>query len=312
MLVMQRPTVESLGEEVDNRQRFAIGPLEPGFGHSIGNALRRVLISSVPGAAITQVRFDDALHEFTTIPGVKEDVIDIILNLKDIVWRSWSEEPVTVRLDVRGPKEVTAGDFMLPSDVEVINRDLHIASVSEHGRLGLDAVVEQGRGYVSAEGNKRTTTIGIIAIDAIFSPVRHVNYRVEPVRVGQSTDFDQVVLEVETDGSLTPKEAVASAARTLTSLFGLVAELATDVNALEVAATSDESIRPAEYDLPIEELELTERPRNCLKRASINTIGDLVERTSEDLLSITNFGQKSLDEVVERLTQRGLELRKRD
>jgi DNA-directed RNA polymerase subunit alpha len=312
MLLMQRPSVEPLGEEVDNRQSFAIGPLEPGFGHSIGNALRRVLISSVPGAAITQVRFDDALHEFTTIPGVKEDVIDIILNLKDIVWRSWSADPVTVRLDVRGPKEVTAGDFMLPSDVEVINRDLHIATVSENGRLGLDAVVEQGRGYVSAEGNKRTTTIGIIAIDAIFSPVRHVNYRVEPVRVGQSTDYDQVVLEVETDGSVSPREAVASAARTLTGLFGLVAELASDVNALEVAPSTEDTIRPAEYDLPIEELELTERPRNCLKRASINTIGDLLERTPEDLLSITNFGQKSLDEVTEKLASRGLELRKRD
>jgi DNA-directed RNA polymerase subunit alpha len=312
MLVMQRPTVEPLGDEVDNRQRFAIGPLEPGFGHSVGNALRRVLISSIPGAAITQVRFDDALHEFTTIPGVKEDVIDIILNLKDVVWRSWSADPVTVRLDVRGPKEVTAGDFMLPADVEVINRDLHIAWVSENGRLGLDAVVEQGRGYVSAEGNKRTTTIGIIAVDAIFSPIRHANYRVEPVRVGQSTDFDQVILEVETDGSLTPREAVASAARTLTSLFGLVAQLATDVNALEVAPSPEVSTRPPEYDLPIEELELTERPRNCLKRASINTIGDLIERTPEDLLSITNFGQKSLDEVVERLAQRGLELRKRD
>ncbi len=312
MLVMQRPTVEPLGDEVDNRQRFAIGPLEPGFGHSIGNALRRVLISSVPGAAITQVRFDDALHEFTTIPGVKEDVIDIILNLKDIVWRSWSSDPVTVRLDVRGPRDVTAGDFMLPSDVEVINRDLHIATVAENGRLGLDAVVEQGRGYVSAEGNKRTTTIGIIAVDAIFSPVRHVNYRVEPVRVGQSTDYDQVVLEVETDGSVTPREAVASAARTLTSLFSLVAELASDAAGLEVAQSTEHTARPAEYDLPIEELELTERPRNCLKRASINTIGDLLERTEDDLLAITNFGQKSLDEVRERLAQRGLELRKKD
>jgi DNA-directed RNA polymerase subunit alpha len=235
MLIIQRPKVEELGEAVGNRQRFSIGPLEPGFGHSVGNALRRVLLSSVPGAAITQVRFDDALHEFTTINGVKEDVIDIILNLKDIVLRCYSSEPVTIRLDVKGPATVTARDFMLSSDVEIVNPDLYLASVSEKGRLGIDVVVEQGRGYVSAERNKRTSTIGIIPIDAIFSPIRNANYTVEPVRVGQATDYDQIIVDVETDGSISPREALASAAGTLTGIFELVAELAANVNRLVVA-----------------------------------------------------------------------------
>jgi len=312
MLIIQRPKVEELGEAVGNRQRFSIGPLEPGFGHSVGNALRRVLLSSVPGAAITQVRFDDALHEFTTINGVKEDVIDIILNLKDIVLRCYSSEPVTIRLDVKGPATVTARDFMLSSDVEIVNPDLYLASVSEKGRLGIDVVVEQGRGYVSAERNKRTSTIGIIPIDAIFSPIRNANYTVEPVRVGQATDYDQIIVDVETDGSISPREALASAAGTLTGIFELVAELAANVNRLVVADEDLSEPRSPDLELPIEELELTERPRNCLKRAQINTIGDLVERTADDLLSITNFGQKSLDEVVERLSQRGLTLRSND
>ncbi len=312
MLIIQRPKVEILEEESGSRQRFSIGPLEPGFGHSVGNALRRVLISSVPGAAISQVRFDDALHEFSTIPGVKEDVIDIILNLKDIVLRSYSSEPVTIRLDVRGPAVVRAGDFMLSSDVEIINPELQIASLSEQGRLAVDAVVEQGRGYVSAEKNKRTNTIGIIPIDAIFSPVRTVSYTVTPVRVGQATDFDEIIFDVETDGSVSPRDALASAAGTLTGLFQLVSELATDVPQLVMADEEGIEERSPDFDLPIEELDLTERPRNCLKRAQINSIGDLIERTPDDLLSITNFGQKSLDEVAEKLAKRGLFLRSKD
>jgi DNA-directed RNA polymerase subunit alpha len=312
MLIIQRPKVEVLGEPVGNRQRFSVGPLEPGFGHSIGNALRRVLIAAIPGSAITQVRFDDALHEFTTIPGVKEDVIDIILNLKDIVIKSYSPEPVTIRLDVKGPAVVRAADFMLSSDVEIVNGELYLASVSDKGRLAIDAVVEQGRGYVSAEKNKRTNTIGIIPVDAIFSPVRNVSYSVQPVRVGQATDYDEVILDVETDGSITPREALASAAGTLTGLFQLVADLADGVPKLTVAEEEAIEERPADYDLPIEDLELTERPRNCLKRAQINTIGDLVDRTADDLLAITNFGQKSLDEVIDKLNRRGLSLRSRD
>ncbi len=312
MLFIQRPSIEVLGEEVGNRQRFSFGPLEPGFGYTIGGMLRRVLISSIPGAAITQVRFDDALHEFTTLPGVKEDVTDLVLNLKDIVFRSFSDEPVTIRLDVRGPRVVRAEDFVVSSDVEIVNPDLHIATLSQRGRLALDAVVERGRGYSSAEKNKRTSSIGIIPIDSIFAPVRRVAVDVEPTRVGQSTDYDQLVLDIETDGSITPREALASAGETLKNLVTLVAEISEDPQGLELSEAEIIEERSPDLDLPIEDLELTERPRNCLKRAQINSIGELINRSPEDLLSITNFGQKSLDEVVDKLERRNLSLRSKD
>ncbi len=204
MLIIQRPTVEAIGEEEDNRQRFAVGPLDPGFGHTLGNSLRRTLLSSIPGAAVTQVRFDEALHEFTTLPGVKEDVTDLILNLKDILLRVHSDEPVTIRLDKRGPGDATAGDLQVTADVEVLNPAQRIATLNAKGRLAVDLTVERGRGYVSADKNKRTTTIGVIPVDAIFSPIRRVAFTVEPVRVEQSTDFDRLVLDIETDGSLNP------------------------------------------------------------------------------------------------------------
>src|SRR5579859_2225585 len=312
MLIIQRPTVEPVGEEEANRQRFAIGPLEPGFGYTLGNSLRRTLLSSIPGAAVTQVRFDDALHEFTTLPGVKEDITDLILNLKDVVLRVLAEEPVTLRLDMRGPAVVTAGDIQLTSDVEVLNPDLVIATLNAKGRLALDVTVERGRGYVSADRNKRAATIGVIPVDSIFSPVRRVTFAVEPVRVEQSTDFDRLVLDIETDGSLTPREALASAGDTLRTLVGLVADLEESPQRLELVDKGSAATGSPDLDLRIEELDLSERPRNCLKRAQINTIGELVERTMDDLLGITNFGQKSLDEVLQRLDERGLSLRTRD
>src|SRR5256885_12876877 len=223
MLIIQRPTVEPLDEEENGRQRFAVGPLEPGFGHTIGNSLRRTLLSSIPGAAVTQVGFDDALHEFPTLPGVKEDVTDIILNLKDIVLRVVAEEPVTLRLDSRGPGTVTAGDISLTSDVEILNPDLPVATLNGKGRLAVDITVEQGRGYVSADRNKKSSTIGVIPVDSIFSPVPRVAFGVEPTRVEQSTNYDRLVLDIETDGSISPREALASAGDTLRSLVGLVA-----------------------------------------------------------------------------------------
>ena len=204
MLIIQRPTVEAVDEEQDNRQRFAVGPLDPGFGHTLGNSLRRTLLSSIPGAAVTQVRFDEALHEFTTLPGVKEDVTDIILNLKDLLVRVEADEPVTLRFDKRGPGDATAADLQTTADVEVLNPDLHIATLNAKGRLALDVTVERGRGYVSADKNKRSSTIGVIPVDSIFSPVRRVTFDVEPVRVEQSTDFDRLVLDIETDGSHQP------------------------------------------------------------------------------------------------------------
>ncbi|MDA8268021.1 MAG: DNA-directed RNA polymerase subunit alpha [Actinomycetota bacterium] len=312
MLIIQRPTVEALDEEELNRQRFAISPLEPGFGHTLGNSLRRTLLSSIPGAAVTQVRFDDALHEFTTLPGVKEDVTDLLLNLKDLVLTCESDEPVVLRCDVRGPAEVTGADLQATADVTVLNQDLHLASLNAKGRLAMDVTVERGRGYVSADRNKRGSTIGVIPLDSIFSPVRRVTFSIEPVRVEQSTNFDRLVLDIETDGSLTPREALASAGGTLRSLVGLVADLEDAPMSLELGEVSSTASGSPDLDLPIEDLDLSERPRNCLKRAQLNTIGELVQRTADDLLTITNFGQKSLDEVTQRLDERGLSLRVKD
>jgi DNA-directed RNA polymerase subunit alpha len=308
MLTIQRPEIEASEAEGD-LQRFTISPLEPGFGHTLGNSMRRTLLSSIPGAAVTQVRFDDALHEFDVIKGVKEDVTDIILNLKDLVLRCSSDEPVTLRLDKRGPAEVRAGDIQTTADVEILNPDLYLATVNPSGRLALDLTVEQGRGYLSAERNKRTTTIGVIPVDAIFSPVRRVSFSVEPTRVEQATNFDKLTLEIETDGSITPRDALASAGDTLRKLVDLVAELSEQPRGLDlVDAASPTSMSP-DLDLPIEELDLSERPRNCLKRARVDSIGQLVQKTEDDLLAITNFGSKSLEEVIQKLDERGLYLR---
>jgi DNA-directed RNA polymerase subunit alpha len=311
MLIAQRP---SLTEEVvdEFRSRFVIEPLEPGFGYTLGNSLRRTLLSSIPGAAVTQVRFDDALHEFTTLPGVKEDVTDIILNLKDLVMRVLSEEPMTLRIDVRGPAVVTAGDIQTTSDVEILNPDLVLATLNTRGRLALDITVEPGRGYVSADRNKRSSTIGVIPVDSIFSPVRRVAFTVEPTRVEQSTNFDRLVLDIETDGSITPKDALASAGDTLRSLISLVAEMSESPKGLELGDVGSGSTGSPDLDLPIEDLDLSERPRNCLKRAQVNTVGELVTKTEDDLLAITNFGQKSLDEVLQKLDERGLSLRSKE
>jgi DNA-directed RNA polymerase subunit alpha len=309
MLIIQRPTVEAVGEEENNRQRFAIGPLEPGFGHTLGNSLRRTLLSSIPGAAVTQVRFDDALHEFDTLKGVKEDVTDIILNLKDLVLTVEGDESVNLRLDVRGPATVSAGDIQSPSEVEILNRDLHLATLNGSGRLAVDITVERGRGYVSADRNKKSSTIGVIPVDSIFSPVRRVAFTVEPTRVEQSTNYDRLVLDIETDGSISPREALASAGDTLRSLVSLVADMSENPQGLELGDVGATTTGSPDLDLPIEDLDLSERPRNCLKRAQVNTIGELVEKTVDDLLAITNFGQKSLDEVIQKLDERGLSLR---
>ena len=238
MLVMQRPTIEAVTEESGNRQRFAIGPLEPGFGYTLGNSLRRTLLSSIPGAAITTVRFDEALHEFDTIAGVAEDVTDIILNLKDVVVTSESPDSVTCRLDARGAGEVTAGDIETTADVEVLNKDLVIAHLSGKGRLAIDLTVEQGRGYSSSDRDTDSRTIGVVPIDAIFSPVRRVMFEVEPTRVEQSTNYDRLVLDIETDGSVTPADALASAGATLRSLAELVSSLSEDAPGLELGEVS--------------------------------------------------------------------------
>jgi len=309
MLVIQRPTVEPIDDEENNRQKFAVGPLEPGFGHTIGNSLRRVLLSSIPGAAITAVRFDEALHEFDTITGITEDVTDIILNIKDVVLTSATDEDVLIRLDVRGPATITAGDIKCPSEIEVLNPSQHIATLSAKGRLAVDLTVGRGRGYMSSDRDNQNRTIGVIPVDAIFSPVRRVMFIVEPTRVEQSTNFDRLVLDIETDGSISPRDALASAGATLRSLVDLVASLSDEPQGLELGEVAATATTSPDLELPIEDLDLSERPRNCLKRAQINTVGELLTRNEDDLLNITNFGQKSLDEVKQKLDERGLTLR---
>ncbi|MCP3935242.1 MAG: DNA-directed RNA polymerase subunit alpha [Actinomycetia bacterium] len=309
MLIMQRPTVEALGEEETNRQKFSLGPLEPGFGYTLGNSLRRTLLSSIPGAAVTQVNFDEALHEFDTIAGVVDDVTDVILNLKDVVLTSESDEPVSVRIDARGPGDVVAGDIQLPADVGCLNPALRIATLNDKGRLAADLTVERGRGYISSAGAAASSTIGVVPVDAIFSPVRRVAIEVEPTRVEQSTNYDRLIMDIETDGSISPRDALASAGDTLRTLVGLVADMSDEPLGLDVGELPQVAGGSPDLDLPIEDLDLSERPRNCLKRVQVNTIGELLTKSSDDLLSITNFGQKSLDEVIVKLDERGLALR---
>jgi DNA-directed RNA polymerase subunit alpha len=308
MLVIQRPSVEAIGTSDNNRQKFSIGPLDPGLGHTIGNSLRRMLLSSIPGAAISTVKFESALHEFDTIEGITEDVTEIILNLKDVVVMLEGDEPVVITVDIKGPADVTAGDIVCPTGVTILNPSQHIATLSAKGRLVVDITVERGKGYSSSDRDTRKV-IGVIPIDAIYSPVRRCTYIVEPTRVEQSTNFDKIILDIETDGSIAPQEALASAGATLRSLVDLVATMSDAPMALELGEISTSGMGSPDLDLSIEDLDLSERPRNCLKRAQVNTIGELLLRSDEDLLNITNFGQKSLDEIKLKLDERGLSLR---
>jgi DNA-directed RNA polymerase subunit alpha len=308
MLVIQRPSVEAIGSPEGNRQKFSVGPLEPGLGHTIGNSLRRMLLSSIPGAAITSVKFESALHEFDVIEGITEDVTEIILNLKDIVVVSEGDEPVVITLDVKGPADITAADIVCPTGVEILNKSQHIATLSAKGRLVVDLTIERGKGYASSDRDTRKV-IGIIPIDAIFSPVRRCTYVVEPTRVEQSTNYDKIIIDIETDGTIEPREALASAGATLRSLVDLVATMSDAPMALELGELAGTGAGSPDLDLSIEDLDLSERPRNCLKRAQVNTVGELLLRSEEDLLNITNFGQKSLDEIKLKLDERGLSLR---
>jgi len=309
MLVIQRPSVEAIGEDHPTRQRFAVGPLEPGFGHTIGNSLRRTLLSSIPGAAITTVKFDGVEHEFTTIKGMTEDITEFIMNLKDVVVMSQNDEPVVMRIDVKGPMTLKAGDIPTNSDVEILNPSLHLATLNAGSQLALDVTVERGRGYLSTDRDAESRIIGVIPIDAIFSPVRRVMFEVEPTRVAQSTNYDRLVIDIETDGSISPRESLASASATLRSLVDLIATLSEEPQSLELSEPMGANVGVPDLDLPIEDLDLSERPRNCLKRGQINTIGELLLKSIDDLLNITNFGQKSLDEIIQKLYERGLTLR---
>ncbi len=305
-LIVQRPQIEP--EPVsESRERFIIEPLEPGFGYTLGNTLRRTLLSRVPGAAVCSIRVEGISHEFTTVPGVKEDVVDIILNIKRLVLRMDDPEPATLRLSASGPGAVKAADLAAPAGVEIINHDLHLATLSENAVLEMELIVEQGVGYRTALKKNRKDPIGTIPIDSIFSPVRQVSYRVENTQVGQMTNFDRLVMDVETDGSMTPSEAVSSAGKTLRELLGLFADVGEGIG-LELGEVAVDDAISQDLDLPIEALDLSERPRNCLRRAEIDTVGDLVLKTREDLLDITNFGHKSLEEVLSKLDELGLDV----
>ena len=313
MLLIQRPEIKALDEESENKQRFLISPLEPGFGHTLGNSLRRTLLSAIPGAAITHVLFDNAIHEFDVIEGVIEDVPDVLMNIKDIVVSSESEEPVLLRLDANTPGEVTAAQFVANADVEIHNPELVIATLNGSGSLGMEVTVQRGRGYISADANKEgNTSTTQVAVDSIFSPVRRVTFSIEPTRVEQSNDFDALTIEIETDGSMAPADAFASAGGTLGNLVQLVADWSEEPQGLELTEVVTGTSGSPDLELPIEDLELSERPSNCLKRAQVNTIGELLQKSEADLLAITNFGQKSLDEIIDKLDERGLALALRD
>jgi DNA-directed RNA polymerase subunit alpha len=309
MLFARRPTLTE--EPVsENRSRFVLEPLEPGFGYTLGNSLRRTLLSSIPGAAVTSIRIDGVLHEFTTVPGVKEDVTDLILNLKELVVSSESDEPVVMYLRKQGPGPVTAADIAPPAGVEIHSPDLHIATLNGKGRLEIELTVERGRGYVSAVQNKQPgQEIGRIPVDSIYSPVLKVTYKVEAMRVEQRTDFDRLVLDVETRPGTSPRDAVASAGKTLVGLFGLAQELNADAGGLDVGPSPTDAALAADLALPIEEMDLTVRSYNSLKRSGVNTVGDLLSWSEADLLDIRNLGAKSIDEVKAKLHRMGLALK---
>jgi DNA-directed RNA polymerase, alpha subunit len=309
VLIAQRPVLTE--EQVSEyRSRFILEPLEPGFGYTLGNSMRRTLLSSIPGAAVTSVRIDGVLHEFSTIAGVKEDVADIILNLKELVVSSENDEPVLMYLHKQGPGEVTAADITPPAGVEIHNPDLHIATLNDKGKIEVDLTVERGRGYVSAAQNKgEEDEIGRIPIDSIYSPVLKVSYKVEATRVAQRTDFDKLIVDVEVKPSTTPRDALASAGRTLVELFGLCLELNNEVEGIELGPPPVVETQSSDLQRPITILNLPARSQNCLQREGIRTIGELIQRSEADLLDIRNFGAKSIEDVKDELLKLDLRLK---
>ncbi len=287
-----------------NYASYDIEPLEAGYGMTLGNSLRRVLLSSLPGAAVTSVRIEGVQHEFQDVPNVLEDVTDIVLNVKRLRLRCFSDNPVSMRLEVTGEREVTAADIVAPSTVEIVNPELHIATLdNENARLDMELIVETGRGYVPAD-SKDDQPIGVIPVDAIYTPVQKANYTVEHTRVGQMTNFDKVVLDVTTDGTITPDEALRQSADILVRHFTLLANYRATVQEVEKAPLSSLPIPPKIYDTPIEELDLSVRAYNCLKRSNITKVGQVLSMNEEDLLGVRNFGEKSLQELQDRLHQR--------
>ena len=315
MIDIEKPKIEIAEISEDNRYgKFMCEPLERGYGTTFGNSLRRMLLSSLEGAAITSIRIDGVLHEFSTIPGVRDDVTNIVLNLKELCLKMAGNEPRIIRIDVEGEKEVTAADIICDADIEILNPDLHIATVNEDGKLKIEMTVERGRGYVPADKNKKPDdTIGVIPIDSIFSPVKRVNYTVQDTRVGNVTDYDRLILEVWTDGSLRPEEAVSKAA----GILVMHLKLFQNMDGLPEEEEEEEATFPEEeeddsskvLDMTIEDLDLSVRSFNCLKRANINTVADLAEKTEDDMMKVRNLGRKSLEEVKKKLEELGLTLK---
>lgn len=309
MLIAQRPT---LNEEViaDNRSRFTLEPLEPGFGYTLGNSMRRTLLSSIPGAAVTNIRIAGVPHEFATVEGVKEDVVEIVLNIKELVVSSEHDEPVVAHLTKSGAGAATAADIQVPAGVEIHNPELVIATLNTKAKLEIEFTIERGRGYVSAAQNRNPDAeAGVIPIDSIYSPVLKVSYRVEATRAGEFTNFDKLVLDVETKNSMAPKDAVASAGSTLVELFGLAKNLNEEAEGIEIGPAPVEQQESGELATPIEDLDLTVRSYNCLKREGINTVSELIALSEDQLMNIRNFGSKSVDEVRDKLTEMGLKFK---
>ncbi|ABO65518.1 MULTISPECIES: DNA-directed RNA polymerase subunit alpha [Geobacillus] len=314
MIEIEKPKIETVELSEDAKYgKFVVEPLERGYGTTLGNSLRRILLSSLPGAAVTSVQIDGVLHEFSTIEGVVEDVTAIILNVKKLALKIYSDEEKTLEIDVQGEGVVTAADITHDSDVEILNPDLHIATLAEGGRLRMRMTARRGRGYVPAEANKREDQpIGVIPIDSIYTPVSRVSYQVENTRVGQVTDYDKLTIDVWTDGSIGPKEAISLGAKILTEHLNIFVGLTDEAQNAEIMVEKEDDQKEKVLEMTIEELDLSVRSYNCLKRAGINTVQELTQKTEEDMMKVRNLGRKSLEEVKAKLAELGLSLRKDD
>ncbi len=315
MIEIEKPEIECISNEDDtNYGKFIVEPLERGYGTTLGNSLRRILLSSLPGAAVTSVKIDGVLHEFSTVPGVKEDVTEIILNLKNLAIRlNGEEDAMQVMINAVGPKEVTAADIIGDADMEIFNPDLHIATLEEGATFVMAINLEKGRGYVPAEQNKTVDTpIAVIPVDSIFTPVKMVNFTVENTRVGQITDYDKLVLEIWTDGSIRPEEGVSIGAKIMQEHLNLFIQLTEETTNMEFMVEKEEDQKEINLEKSIDDLELSVRSYNCLKRAAINTVGELTQKSEEDMMKVRNLGKKSLDEVKLKLAELGLGLRENE
>ncbi len=315
MIGIEKPRIDSFDIRPDGTYgKFVVEPLERGYGTTLGNSLRRVLLSSLPGYAITSVKIDNVFHEFSTVEGVKEDVTEIVLNLKSVILKIHGEGPKTIYINETGAGEVTAANIKTDSEVEILNPDLHIASLDEGAHLSMEMTADIGRGYVSADRNKQILqpVIGVIAIDSIYTPVLKVNYTVENTRVGQITDYDKLTLEVWTNGTISAKEAVSLGAKILNEHLNLFGDLSDEAYDTEIMVVKDDDGKEKVLEMSVEDLDLSVRSFNCLKRAGINTVGDLANKTEDDMMKVRNLGRKSLDEVIAKLNSLDLSLRKEE